>query len=78
MESLLGALCVFELGVIAGLIGYAFKTRSDAAGWKTSYEREKERSEQYAAAERDTKLAAAIGAKFVEALGQLPKSGTGG
>jgi hypothetical protein len=78
MESLLAGLCVFELGVIAGLIGYAFKTRSDASGWKTSYEREKERADQYADAERDTKLAAAIGAKFVEALGQLPKSGTGG
>jgi len=77
MESFLIALVSIEAGAIAGLIGYVFKARSDAFGWKTSYEREKERSELYAEAERDTKLAAMIGAKFVEALGQLPKSGSG-
>lgn len=77
MESFLIAICSAELGAIAGLIGYVFTTKADAQGWRTSYEREKERSEQYASAERDTKLAAAIGAKFVEALGQLPKSGSG-
>lgn len=77
MESFLIGISIGELSIITGLIGYAFKTRADAIGWKTSYEREKERSEQYAAAERDMKLAAMVGTKVAEALGQLPKTGKG-
>jgi hypothetical protein len=70
--DLLITLVSLEGAALIGLIGFSFKTRADAQGWKTSYEREKERSEAYVAAERDTKLAVEIGARVAEALGRLP------
>jgi hypothetical protein len=60
------------ISVMIAALGYAFKTRADAQGWKTSYEREKDRSDAYAKAEDMTKLGTIIGAEFAKAVGKLP------
>lgn len=62
--SIIGVL--FASGLALG--GYAIKTRSDADGWKVSYEREKFRADDLAAAERDNKLSNEIATKVAAAL----------
>lgn len=71
MESLLVAVVSFEGAVILALAGFAFKTRADAAGWKVSYEREKARADDMAAANRDARLATDIATKVAGALANV-------
>lgn len=78
MDALWKWLAGAELAMLVPLGGYLFKVRADALGWKTSYDREKERNDEYAAAERDAKLAAMMGVKVAEAIGRLPREGDPG
>lgn len=57
--------------IIVGLIGAWTKARSDGAGWKTSYQREKERSDIQDQNTRDAQQAIAIGNRTAEALHDL-------
>lgn len=72
MDALLIALLGTLLAGYIPLVGYAFKTRADAAGWHTSYDREKDRADNYARAEERTAAAIAIGREVAKALGKLP------
>lgn len=59
-------------------VGTAYKFRSDSTGWKTSYEREKERADRQDAMVAQAQLATDIANKTAEALHGLMARPSGG
>lgn len=57
--------------VIVALAGAYFKAHSDALGWKTSYEREKERGDRQDRMVENSALATDIANKLSEGLHKL-------
>jgi hypothetical protein len=64
--------------IIVGLIGAWVKARTDAAGFKLSYEREKERGDRQDDLKRDSRLATDIATKMVQGLYELMNKQGGG
>ncbi len=57
------------------IVGAAYKFRSDAAGWKTSYEREKERADRQDRIVENSALATEMANKFADVLAQQVLAG---
>jgi hypothetical protein len=51
-------------------VGTAYKFRSDSAGWKTSYEREKERADRQDRIVENSALATEMANKFADVMAQ--------
>lgn len=64
--------------IIVALVGAWVKQRADAVGWRTSYEREKERADRQDAALRDAALATDIATKTAAGLHALMTQKAGG
>lgn len=65
------AVLAISVPIIVALIGAWVKTRTEAAGYKLSYEREKQRADEQDQIVRDRALATDIANKFAETLQRM-------
>lgn len=68
------AVLAISVPIIVALLGALAKARADAAGYKLSYEREKQRADGQDQIVRDRALATDIANKFAETMQRMAES----